>query len=500
KDYFIKGKFSKFALPLSEISSMGATLIGFIVYLFAMLGIGIYAYKRNESTADYYLGGRKMNSWVVALSERSSGESAWLLLGLPGAALALGVVEVWTALGCLIGIFFYWYAVAEAIRLQSGKSNAITLPDVFANRFSRGSLIIRFTAMIIIIFFFTFYLAAQFNGAGKVLNVTFGIDPFTGMVAGAVVIILYTMLGGFSAVVWTDFVQALLMFGALVLLPVVGLIEVSSSGHSLHTALQSAGGSYLDVVGGKTGWAAVATIVGGLSWAFGYMGQPHLLTKFMSIKDPGKIRKSRRIAFMWAVPAFAGAFVIGLVGLALFGQGYFDDVEKVMPHLANYLLPQWVAGILVSAAIAAMMSTADGQLLVISSTVSEDFFRHILKINLTPKSMVNLSRLVTLFVGIAAFLVAVSSGKLIFAMVSYAWAGLGAAFGPALLLMLRWKKITWQGVFAGMVTGTLVTIIWTEISILDQKLSARFASFVLAFAAVYFASLITFRKEEPLKV
>jgi sodium/proline symporter len=475
---------------------MGATLIGFIVYLIAMMALGIYAYRRNESNADYYLGGRKMNSWMVALSERSSGESAWLLLGLPGAALAFGIVEIWTALGCLLGIFFYWYAVAEQIRRHSEKFQAITLPDVFANHFSKGSLVIRFTAMLVIIFFFTFYLAAQFNGAGKVLNVTFGIDPFWGMFLGAAVIIIYTMLGGFVAVVWTDFVQALLMFGALVLLPVAGLIEVSNSGHSLHSAIQSVGGDFLSLTGGKTGWAAAATIIGGLSWVFGYMGQPHLLTKFMSIKNPDKIRKSRRIAFMWAVPAFAGAFTIGLIGLALFGQGYFEDVEKVMPHLANYLLPEWLAGILVSAAIAAMMSTADGQLLVISSTVSEDLFRNILKINLSPKSMVNLSRLVTLFVGIAAFAVAVTSGKLIFSMVSYAWAGLGSAFGPALLLMLWWKKVTWQGVLSGMITGTVVTIFWTEIAVLDQNLSARFASFVLALLAVVLVSLLTFGKTE----
>lgn len=470
---------------------MNPTLIGFIIYLLAMMGIGIYAYRRNESNADYFLGGRRMNSWIVALSERSSGESAWLLLGLPGAALALGIVEIWTALGCLLGIFFYWYAVAELIRTQSEKYQAITLPDVFANRFEKGGMVIRFAAMLIIIFFFTFYLAAQFNGAGKVLHVTFGIQPLTGMILGAVVIIIYTMLGGFVAVVWTDFVQALLMFGALVVLPVAGLLEVAAEGKSLAGSIGSAGGNYLDLAGGKTGWAAVATIIGGLSWAFGYMGQPHLLTKFMAIKDPAKIRKSRRIAFIWAVPAFTGAFVLGLVGLSLYGQGYFDDVEKVMPHLANTLMPQWIAGIIISAAIAAMMSTADGQLLVISSTVSEDFFRNILKINLSQKSMVQLSRLVTLLVGLAALAVALTSGKLIFSMVSYAWAGLGSAFGPALLLMLRWKKITWQGVLAGMLTGTFVTIVWTEIHWLDGNLSARFSSFVLAFIAVWLVSILT---------
>ncbi len=475
---------------------MSITLIGFIVYLIAMMCIGIYMYRRNESNADYFLGGRKMNSWVVALSERSSGESAWLLLGLPGAALALGVVEVWTALGCLIGIFFYWFAVAEDIRRQSERVDAITLPDVFSKQFSRGGLSIRFTAMLIIIFFFTFYLAAQFNGAGKVLNVTFGIDPFTGMVLGAAVIILYTMLGGFHAVVWTDFIQALLMFGALVLLPLAGLLEVSAGGHSLGSALDAAGGTYLSITGGKAGWAAVATIIGGLSWAFGYMGQPHLLTKFMSLKDPARMKKSRRIAFFWAIPAFAGAFVIGLVGLALYGHGAFDDVEKVMPQLANNLLPAWVAGILISAAIAAMMSTADGQLLVISSVVSEDLFHNILNINISSRAMVNLSRIVTLVVGLAAFAIAVTSQKLIFAMVSYAWSGLGASFGPALLLLLKWRKTTWQGVLAGMLTGSLSTIIWSEIAFLDQAISVRFASFVLAFAAVWLVSLCTYKRAE----
>lgn len=470
---------------------LSPTLIGFFIYLLLMLAIGAFMYRRNESNTDYFLGGRKMNPWVVALSERSSGESAWLLLGLPGAALATGLIEIWTAIGCLSGIVFYWYAVAGEIRKQSEKLNAITLPDVFANRFPKGGNVLRLTAMLIIIFFFTFYLSAQFNGAGKVLDVTFGIKPFTGILIGASVIILYTMLGGFQAVVWTDFVQALLMIGALIILPMVGLIEVHAQGKSLIPAMHEAGSSFLSLTGNRSGWAAVATILGGLSWAFGYLGQPHLLTKFMAIKDPAKMKVSRRIAFAWAFPAFAGALLIGFSGLALYGQGIFTDVEKVMPSMANALLPQWIAGILISAAIAAMMSTADGQLLVISSTVAEDFCHHILGIRLSSKAMVNLSRLATIVVGLAAFIIAITSEKLIFSMVSYAWSGLGASFGPAILLMLKWKKITWQGVLAGMLTGTISTIVWSEIDFLENALSVRFASFVLAFVAVVGVTLLT---------
>ena len=470
---------------------MDATLIGFVLYLIAMLVIGIITYRRNESNADYFLGGRKMNPWVVALSERSAGESAWLLLGLPGAALAMGLIEVWTAVGCLLGIFFYWYAIAFEIRKLSEHIHAITLPDIFANHFSRGGSRLRLVAMSVIIFFFTFYLAAQFNGAGKVLNVTFGIDHFYGMFIGASVIVIYTMMGGFLAVVWTDVIQGILMFIALLILPIAGFIELSSAEHSFMEGLGNAAPGYLSLTSGKTGWAAVAVVIGGLSWSLGYMGQPHLLTKFMSIKDPEQIRTGRRIAFIWAVPAFAGALAIGLIGMSLYGQGSFDDVEKVMPHLATDLMPAWIAGIIVSAAIAAMMSTADSLLLVVSSTVAEDFCHHVLGINLSSKAMVSLSRIVTLTVGIAAFIIAITSEKLIFTMVSYAWSGLGASFGPAILLILKWKKTTWQGVLAGMITGSVSTIVWSEIQALDQLITVRFASFVLAFAAVVVVSLLT---------
>ncbi len=474
---------------------MDATLIGFVFYLAVMMVIGVITYRRNESNADYFLGGRKMNPWVVALSERSAGESAWLLLGLPGAAFAFGLIEIWTALGCLLGIFFYWFVIANDIRQRSEAVNAITLPDVFSNSFAKGSLHLRLVSMTIIGFFFTFYLAAQFNGAGKVLNVTFGIGQFYGMLIGAAVIILYTMMGGFLAVVWTDVIQGVLMFVAMVILPIAGLAELGFFDGGLADAWEAAGPGFFSLTGGKTGWAAAALVIGGLSWAFGYMGQPHLLTKFMSIGDPKKMIVSKRIAIVWAIPAFTGAMAIGIIGFGLYGQGYFSDVERVMPHLATQLMPAWFAGIIISAAIAAMMSTADSLLLVVSSSVAEDFCHNILKLKLSPKAMVTLSRLVTFSVGIAAFIIAITSEKLIFNMVSYAWAGLGSSFGPAMLLLLKWKKTTWQGVMAGMITGSVSTVLWSEISVLDQAVSVRFTSFVFALAAVWIVSLLTQNKK-----
>ena len=336
---------------------MSFTLIGFLLYLFIILVVGFVMYKRNKTHEDFILGGRSMNPWVVALSERASGESAWLLLGLPGLGYAAGYIGMWDAIGCVLGIILYWLVIAEKLRIQSEATNSITLPDFFASKFNTLQKPIRLTATLIIIFFFTFYLAAQFNGAGKVLNVTFGIPNIYGILISAVIIIFYTMMGGFLAVAWTDLVQGIIMFGALVILPVVGFVEIMEQHQSLDGALEAAGADYADLTGGKTGWAAFAVIVSGLSWGLGYMGQPHLLTRFMSIDKASNIKISRRIAFVWAIPAFTGALMIGLVGLIYYGQGTFEDVENIMPQLANDLLPSWLAGIFISGAIAAMMST-----------------------------------------------------------------------------------------------------------------------------------------------
>jgi sodium/proline symporter len=349
-------------------------------------------------------------------------------------------------------------------------------------------------ATFIIIFFFIFYLSAQFNGAGKILNVTFGLKQGTGMVIGALVIIFYTMMGGFFAVAWTDLVQGVIMFGTLVVLPLVGLVElreVHEGTKPLADLVAQDGHRLLSLTGGRTGWAAAAMIISGLSWALGYMGQPHLLTRFMAIKSPGHIKISRRIAMAWVIPAFSGAVVIGLIGAGLYEQGMFDDIEKVMPHLANELLPAWLAGIFVSGAIAAMMSTADSQLLVISSSLIEDFFHQTLGKDVGDAALLKGSRLITIVVGLIGFLIALTSDKLIFSMVSYAWAGLGSSFGPLILLKLTWKKVSWQGTVAGLVTGFVSTVVWSELSALDEVISVRFASWVLAFLAVWLVSLFT---------
>ena len=475
---------------------MSFTLIGFLLYLLIILVVGFIMYSRNKSHEDFILGGRKMNPWVVAFSERASGESAWLLLGLPGLGYAAGYIGMWDAIGCVSGIILYWFVIAEKLRIQSEQTGSITLPDFFAAKFNSLSIPIRLTATVIIIFFFTFYLAAQFNGAGKVLFVTFGIPNFYGILIGTVVIVFYTMMGGFLAVAWTDLVQGIIMIGALVILPLVGLVEIIEEHKSLHDALATSGADFADVTGGATGWAAFAVILSGLSWGLGYMGQPHLLTRFMSINDASNIKVSRRIAFVWAIPGFAGALMIGLVGLVYYGQGAFEDVENVMPQLANDLLPAWLAGIFISGAVAAMMSTADSQLLVITSSVIEDIYHKTLgNEKVTEKKLLYLSRIITIVVGAIGFIISITSQDLVFALVSYAWAGLGSSFGPALLLMLWWKRTTGKGVLAGMIVGTVVTVVWSSFPEVDAFLSSRLIAWIAAFLAVIIGSLMTNSKE-----
>ncbi|MFH2024905.1 MAG: sodium/proline symporter, partial [bacterium] len=301
---------------------MNPILIGLILYLIVVLAIGLKSAGKNRTQSDFLIADRKLGAWAIALSERASGESAWLLIGLPGAALAVGFLEIWTAFGSVLGIIFTWLFIAVPLRELAGKYDSMTLPDLIASYFNDETKTLRITSSLIITFFFTFYVAAQFNAAGKVLNVTFGIPQLYGMSIGAGIILLYTILGGFRAVVWTDMVQALIMLLTLIILPIVGLFEMLHSNVNFLT-----GSEYLSFAGGKTGIVAFLAILSGLSWGLGYTGQPHLLARFIAIRDTAEIKRGRIIAFSWAIPAFLGAFFIGIIGMALYGADKFTDPE-----------------------------------------------------------------------------------------------------------------------------------------------------------------------------
>ncbi len=469
---------------------MGFVIGGFITYLIGMFFVGIITYRMNKSNEDYLIAGRRLNPWVVAFSERASGESAWLILGLPGAAFAVGLIEIWTAIGCVLGILFSWFFIAYKLRTQTESVGAITLPEFLASKGGEDKNTIRIISTFIIFFFFIFYVSAQFSGAGKVLNVTFNIPQFWGIVLGAIVIIFYTLMGGFFAVAWTDFFQGILMIITLILLPILGFIAISHSNISISEIVNESKNIF-SITGNKTGWQLIAGIIGGLSWGLGYMGQPHLVTRFMALKNPEDMKKSRTIAILWAVPAFTGAILIGIVGLYFYSHSNISDPEKIMPLLAMKLLPGWLAGILISGAIAAMMSTADSQLLVATSSVSEDFFHNILKKTPTEKQLLLISRITTIILGVLAFILAISSKSLIFKIVGYAWSGLGASFGPPLFLSLWWKKLNGKGIVAGLLTGSIITILWNSISVLNNIITVRFAAFFLSLFITIIVSLIT---------
>lgn len=304
---------------------MDSPLIGLIIYLAVVLVVGLWAWKKNATKEDFILGGRKLGAWVISLSERTAAESAWLILGLSGALFSVGMLELWTVMGCVTGIILSWLIVARRLRVLSEQYGAITLPEYFFKFCGEKSRTVRTISMVIIVFFFSMYVGAQFVGAGKVLQTTFGIDPHYGMPLAAGVVILYTLMGGFAAVCYTDVIQAALMLVTLVVLPVAGFLFLTAKGLTLGPALAAAP-ELASLTGGKAGWAAAAAVVGGLSWGLGYMGQPHLLTKFMAIDKPEAIRKGRNIAIVWTFLAYGGAALTGLVGIAMLHYGQIAGI------------------------------------------------------------------------------------------------------------------------------------------------------------------------------
>ena len=473
----------------------------FILYLSLIVFIGILSNKFVSSQLDFLLAGRKLGPWVTAFSERASGESAWLLLGLPGAAIAVGYGEIWAVIGITIGIISSWFLIAEKLRFETEKLNSVTIPDFLEKKFNDTSGLIRTISALIIGVFFTFYVSAQFHGSGKILNTIFGIEPLYGITLSAIIIILYTILGGLLAVAWTDLIQGILMIGTLVILPLVGIFELLSFDQSLSELLRFNDLERNSVFGGLSGIGAVSLALGGMSWGLGYFGQPHLLIRYMAIKSVSDVKKARWIAALWAIPGISGAFMVGIIAVGYFGEDFFTgkDTEIAMPLLAQTLLPAWIAGLLISGAVAAMMSTADSQLLVSTSAISEDL-RLNKVINYKSSDKLKSTRYITIVLGLFAYcnsMYSEISGNTIFGIVSFAWSGLGSSFGPAIILSLWWSKTTRSGIIAGLLTGSIVTIIWGSSSFLQSVVTERLISFVFAFISVVVVSFLSKKKEKP---
>ncbi|MEZ4649927.1 MAG: sodium/proline symporter [Candidatus Eisenbacteria bacterium] len=478
----------------------GSLLLGFGLYLLLMLVVGAVTVKYMKGLDDFVLGGRRLGPWVTAVSERASGESAWFLLGLPGAAYAAGFREFWSVIGIGFGIFASWNLLARGLRRMSEETGALTIPDFLARRFGGSDQSLRTIATVILLVFYTSYIGAQLVGSGQILEATFGIDRTIGMAIGAFVVVLYTMLGGFLAVAWTDLFQGLLMAAVALILPILGIAQLGGWDAFVAQLVASAPppepgatSPFLAMDAGQTGRAFVfGVMIGNLSWGLGYFGQPHLLTRYMAIRSVKDLRLGTLIAMSWVLIAYWGAVFIGFVGRGVLGPE-LAEAEQVMPLLTKALVPSWLAGIFISGAVAAMMSTADSQIMVASSSLIEDVYVNLVRRGRpteSPARLVLLARISAFAITALALFLAFVSRDLIYDMVAYAWAGLGASFGPTLILAIWWKRLTRGGAIGGMVMGTVATIVWKNVPGLQELLDIKVASFLLALGAAVLLSLL----------
>lgn len=436
------------------------TLLTFIVYLVGMLALGLIAYRTTNNLSDYILGGRRLGPGVTALSAGASDMSGWLLLGLPGAVYASGLGQLWIGVGLVAGAWLNWLFVARRLRRYTEiASDSLTLPDYLENRFGDKSRALRVISAIVILVFFTFYTSAGLVGGALLFENTFGMDYTTALLVGSLVIISYTFLGGFLAVSWTDFVQGVLMFCALLLVPLVA-ITVIGGWTSASAEITSIDPSYSSLFEGIT----VMGMISLLAWGLGYFGQPHILARFMAIRSENDVPRAMTIGMTWMILSLVGAVATGYVGIAYFADAPLDNPETVFIALNQALFTPWVAGVLLAAILAAIMSTIDSQLLVSSSALTADFYKALLRPNASEGELVWIGRGAVIGVALIATVLAMNPDAGVLTLVSYAWAGFGAAFGPVIILSLFWPRMTRNGALAGMIVGAVTVIVWEQFS------------------------------------
>ncbi len=464
----------------------------FIGYLVLTVLLGLWQATRTKSQADFVLGGSRLPGWMLALSERATGESAWLLLGLTGFVYANGLSGIWIGLGCLTGISTAWIVLARKFRSEAARYGALTMPEYFSAKYPEKARAIRILSTFIIVFFFVFYVGAQFAGAGKTLQVTFGLDPFWGQVISAVAILGYATFGGFVSVVAVDSLQAILMILTLVVAPVVMLVKVFAGPAAVGPALAAGGAGLSSLTGGLGGFAAGLLIFNNFAWFFGYLGgQPQLNARFMGMPDDRQVAIGRNIAIVWTVLAYAGAITIGLCAVILFGPNAMADTEMVLPHALTQLFPWWLAGILLAGAVAAMVSTAESMLIVAGTSISQDLYNGLLKRGqASDRTLLRVSRGATLLVGLLGLGLALTTSRLIYYIVSYAWAGIGCSFAPAVLLSFYWDRFGSRGVVTALVAGLATTVVWIAAG-LDQRVTAMAVSFFVSMGAAIIVTLAT---------
>ena len=441
-------------------------VLTFIIYLAVMLGVGWVGYLSTRNLSDYILGGRRLGAFVTALSAGASDMSGWLLMGLPGAVYLSGISESWIAIGLSIGAYLNWRFVAARLRVYTERAgNALTLPDYFASRFEDEGNILRIVTAMVILVFFTLYCASGVVAGARLFENMFGLPYAQALWIGALCTIAYVFIGGFLAVSWTDAIQASMMFTALVAAPLMALFTVHGQLGAAQSMADIVPATHFDLLpAGST----VIGIVSLLAWGFGYFGQPHILVRFMAAESPKEMAKARRIGMTWMVLCLAGAVAVGFAGIPYFklnpaqNAAVTANAETVFMELAKHLFNPWIAGALLAAILAAVMSTLACQLLVCSSALTEDIYRTFLRKQASQRELVWFGRAMVLAVALVAIAIAQDPNSRVLGMVSYAWAGFGAAFGPVVILSLFSRRITRDGALAGIVTGAVTVLVWKQ--------------------------------------
>ena len=501
---------SAFGAPCeSEVFILNFELLALILYFLVMIGIGVFFFFKEKSTddKDYFLGGRQMGPWVTAMSAQASDMSAWLLMGLPGSILAFGLGQAWIGIGLAIGTILNWVLVAQRLRRFSAAANdSITVPQYLVNRFASKSPVLQVICAIVFLVCFTVYVASAFVAGSTVLCDLFpAIQKSWSMIIFAAILIVYTFLGGFKAVCWTDFFQGLLMLAAVLALPLVLVFARDLDPALLDTVVASTKSDATYSFASNLFNVKATDIINGLAWGLGYFGMPHILVRFMSIKKPSMAKKSAIVACSWVVLSLGAVIVISLLGrMTAIGTGLLavDQQNMIFIQLARDVFPAFIAGVLLSAIIAASMSTADSQLLVASSSFTSDVYKPLIRKNASNKEVLWVGRGVVMLIAVVAYFIASSKGQgaqAIMNLVENAWAGFGSAFGAVIVLSLFWRRFTYKGAVAGVIAGAVTDILWLvleNVGVLNTGLYEMVPGVIMSIIAAVVFTLID---KEPSK-
>ena len=482
------------------MSQLNPTLITFIFYIIAMVGIGLYAYKATTDFSDYILGGRSLGSVVTALSAGASDMSGWLLMGLPGAIYLSGLSEAWIAIGLVIGAWLNWFLVAGRLRVHTEiQNNALTLPDYFTSRFGDRKRVLRLISAVVILIFFAIYCASGMVAGARLFESLFGWNYTTALWIGAIATITYVCIGGFLAISWTDTFQAGLMIFALLLAPIMTYIAIGDNAQQVTTVIESVRPLAHNLLSDLS----VVAILSSMAWGLGYFGQPHILVRFMAADSVKSIPAARRIGMTWMILCLSGAVAVGYLGIAYFNIHpehaaiVTANPETVFMELTKILFNPWITGIILAAILAAVMSTLSCQLLVCSSALTEDLYKAFLRKNASQKELVWVGRFMVLAIAVLAIVLASNPDSKVLGLVAYAWAGFGAAFGPLIILSLFWKRMTLNGAIAGIIVGAVTVIVWKN-TMASTGLYEIIPGFIFSFISIIVVSLL--EKAPPAEV